>query len=616
MAVAFLAALTAVVALGAADGAYFPTEWGLAILGFTLVATVSLLLAEPESPGRLGLGFLAGLAALAFWAGLSALWSPGAHLPVLDAERALLYASAVAAVLLLPCIRERADALLAGVVAGVVALSLYALGTRLFPGHLGGAYDPSSGYQLAEPLGYWNALGLLAAIGIALALGFAAHGPALAVRLAAAAALVVLLPTLYFTFSRGALVALAAGLALQLAVDPRRWRLVVSSLVLGAPAAFGVLSASRLGALTAPGATLQTAQAEGAYLARRLVVLAAIAGVLALLLHFAEQRIRLRSAVTRRLGIATVAASLAVAAGAVMAAGGPIRIVERGADSFSQPLPAGTGDLEGRLLSASGNGRSDYWRVAAGMARDEPLLGAGAGGFERRWLQERPTSFYARDAHNLYLETLAELGPVGLLLLVGTLAVPLVALRRARRVPLAAAAAGAYGAFLVHSTVDWHWEVPGVTVPALLCAAALLAWGRKPGPPLARRDVRIALALAVPVTAVALVAHVGNRALAASADAITRGDPARGAAEARRARSWVPWSHESWQLLGEAQLARGRDDAARESLRRALDRNPRDWSIWLDLAVVTRGDARARALAEVKRLNPLSPEVDELLTER
>ena len=104
------------------------------------------------------------------------------------------------------------------------------------PADVGGAYDPSSGYQLAEPLGYWNALGILAAIAILLAGGLAAHGGRVAIRALAAASLVVLLPTLYFTFSRGALVALVVGAVVQAVVDPRRARLLATGLVVGAPA--------------------------------------------------------------------------------------------------------------------------------------------------------------------------------------------------------------------------------------------------------------------------------------------------------------------------------------------------------------------------------------------
>ena len=109
-------------------------------------------------------------------------------------------------------------------------------------------------------------------------------------------------------------------------------------------------------------------------------------------------------------------------------------------DAFRESPAPGTGDLNRRLLSASGNGRSDYGRVAGTMIRDHPLLGTGAGSFEAYWFRERGPG-HARDAHNLYLETLAELGPLGLLLLLATLAFPLLAVPRARRFAHAPAAA-------------------------------------------------------------------------------------------------------------------------------------------------------------------------------
>jgi len=165
-----------VAGLGAVDGGYFPGDWGLATLAFTLVAASAVLVADLPRPGRLELAFLGGLSALSVWALVSTAWSPGAAAPVLEAERGLLYVAAAAAAILLLSFREAFAALLGGVLAGAVAVALYALATRLFPGRIGGAYDPSSGYQLAEPLGYWNALGLLTAVAILLAGGFAAHG--------------------------------------------------------------------------------------------------------------------------------------------------------------------------------------------------------------------------------------------------------------------------------------------------------------------------------------------------------------------------------------------------------------------------------------------------------
>ena len=612
----FLAAGAGVFALGAANGGYFPSEWGLATLGFALVATTVLLVADAPEAGPLELSFLAGLASVAAWAALSWLWSPGAAAPVLEAQRGLLYVAAAAAAFLLLSRRGAAPALLGGLVAGAVMLSLYGLATRLFPGHAGGAYDPSSGYQLAEPIGYWNALGLLTAVAILLAFGLAAHGEHVASRALAAVALVVLAPTLYFTFSRGALVALVAGAVVQAAVDPHRARLIVSAVLLGAPAALAVAQASSLHALTSPGATLQTAQDEGARLARVLVVLALVAAAAAIVLRLAERRVRLPARAGRVLIAAVVAAAALGATAALVAAGGPLAVVDRAVDAFAEPLPAGDGDLQRRLLSVSGNGRGDYWHVAWDMARDNPLLGAGAGSFEAHWLRDRPVSFHARDAHNLYLETLAELGPLGLALLLGTLALPLVALRQARRFPLGPAAGGAFTAYLLHAGVDWQWEVPAVTVPALFCGGALLAWRRPAAPSLLTGRRRyIALALAAPIIAIALVGHVGNRAVAASIAATDRGEPGQALAQARRAAAWAPWSHEPWQLRGEAELALEDDAAARTSLLRALEFDPESWSSWYDLALVTRGEERAHALAEAERLNPLSPEVDELRTE-
>ncbi|MEO5575592.1 MAG: O-antigen ligase family protein [Gaiellaceae bacterium] len=501
-------------------------------------------------------------------------------------------------------------------VAGAVAVSLYALATRLFPGRVGGAYDPSSGYQLAEPLGYWNALGLLAAVAILLAAGFAAHGGRLLTRVLAAASLVVLLPTLYFTFSRGALAALVVGAIAQVAIDPRRARLLASGLLLGAPAALGVLQASRYHALTAPGDSLTAAQGEGRELTKVLIVLVLASAVLAIGLHLAERRLRLPARAGTALVAAIAVIAVVVAGGTLAAAGGPADVAERAADTFGESPSAGRGDLQRRLLSTSGNGRGDYWRVAWTMVGDEPLLGAGAGSFEAGWFRERPVAFHARDAHNLYLETLAELGPVGLLLLLGTLAIPLAALPFARRHPYAPAAAAAYVAYLLHAGVDWDWELPALTIPAILCAAVLLARGRPDeGPWLTGRRRGAVIALLAPIAAVALVAHAGNRAVAASIAATESGEPERGLAEAKRAVAWAPWSEEAWQLRGEAEVELGDNKAARRSLARALDRNPESWSAWFDLARASAGADRSSSLDRAMMLNPLSPEVDELRTE-
>ncbi len=606
-----VAAAVLVVALAFHSGGYFASDWGLVALALVLAAITALLLADGLHFGRLDALLLAALGALGAWQLLTIVWSTGAGVPVLEAERTLVYLCGAAALLL--CLTPaRAPSLLAGVVVGVTVVAVYALGTRLLPGTMGGAYDPSSGYQLAKPIGYWNALGLLLAMGIALAAGLALRGPRHRAVIAAAA-LIPLTTALYFTFSRGSVAALAVALVALVALEVERLRAGAVVATLFAAPAVAVLLASRSPALTAPGATLQTAQAQGHRLAWQLGVLVLAAATVAMLVGLVERRVHLSRGVRRTIGFAACIAVAAGLVGGLVLSGGPVAVVDRVRDAFvAQPPPTERG-LERRLLSVSGNGRADYWRVAARMVERNPLRGAGAGAFTARWARERPVEVEARDAHNLYLETLAELGPIGLAVLIVALGAPLIALRRVRTTPPATAAAAAYAAFLVHAAVDWDWEVPLLVLVALGCAASLLVL--TPGRAaflLTFRRRALGLAVGAAVIAAALVVHVGNRATASALDALARDEPAAAEVAARRARAWMPWSHEPWQLLGESQLSREEDAAAASSLRRAARRDPGQWSVWYDLALAARGPERVAALTRARDLNPLSVEISDL----
>ena len=161
---------------------------------------------------------------------------------------------------------------------------------------------------------------------------------------------------------------------------------------------------------------------------------------------------------------------------------------------------------EHTLLSGLfGANRPRYWHVAWREWTMKPVLGSGAGTFERYWLLYRPVSSFARDAHSLYLETLAELGPVGLVLLLAALGLPLLVLR-GRRDPLLATAAAGYVAYLVHTGVDWDWELPAVTLCGLVCGASLLVGARRDDAPELRPWARFALlVLAVALAVLVLV---------------------------------------------------------------------------------------------------------------
>lgn len=156
-----------------------------------------------------------------------------------------------------------------------------------------------------------------------------------------------------------------------------------------------------------------------------------------------------------------------------------------------------------RAANFSEENRAQYWEIAWQDYTEHPLLGSGAGTFGDYWLAERGRELFTRTAHSLYMQSLAELGPVGLVLIVTALGLPLVRLR-ARRDPLVAAAAAGYVAFVLHAGVDWDWEMPAVGLAGLFCGAALLAATRvetQRGIPVWARAC-----LAVPLMALAVIA--------------------------------------------------------------------------------------------------------------
>src|SRR4051794_26384564 len=102
-------------------------------------------------------------------------------------------------------------------------------------------------------------------------------------------------------------------------------------------------------------------------------------------------------------------------------------------------------------LALRGHERGRYWHVATREANAHSVLGTGGGTFQNWWLRERAVPLSTREAHSLYLETLAELGPLGLALLLAALAAPLLA-RNAAVAAVGVALAGAAGGGL-HSGV-------------------------------------------------------------------------------------------------------------------------------------------------------------------
>jgi O-Antigen ligase len=407
---------------GALGGMYFPGPWLWTTVAFGAAAALALVNARSFPSSTAELAVLAALGGLGVWQLLSAFWAIDGSDPALEARRTALYLVALAAVLICVASSE-ALALLGGVVAGAVALAGFAVvqrGVGREPAPL-----PFEGAGLSGSLDYSNALGILAAIGALLALGLSARASDTVLRRACASAVVVLAVALALSESRGAWLALVAGLAVALVVADSggRWALL-RELVVVAPA-------SALGTALVLGL-------DGGWIL--------LAGVPAIAILFVPRPARIGRALA--LGAGLVAASLATLA-----------VVATDASY------------------ALGN-RPDYWRAALDVVAAHPVVGSGAGSFGVAWRPDVPGVEDARNAHSLYLETLAELGPVGLALVSVIAFVPILVGLRSREVPIVPGAVGAYAAFVVHAGLDWDWQVPAVVLPALATAAAVLVVAR------------------------------------------------------------------------------------------------------------------------------------------
>ncbi len=605
---AVLVAAGAVVGLAAAQGGYFPTSWGWASTTLLWVIGIWLVSSGRTQAGRLDLVFVALLGVFTAWIAVSIVWSAVPAQTVLELERALVPLAGVTAFLVFARL-EQVPVLTGTLLASITTVSAYALATRLFPDRLG-AFDSIAVYRLSDPVGYWNALGIFAVIGLLVAVGIAADGARARTRSAAAASTVILAPTLYFTFSRGSWIALGIGLAALLAVSPRRLHALTFSAVAATPAALAVWLASQSDALTHQEAALAPAIEEGQRLALALLVLAAVAAALGSALYVAERRVSIPH-VMRMASTGVLVLCLAVgAAGLVAHYGSPVSMADRAWTAFSAPPPVPTSDLNSRLFNLSGNGRVDLWRAGADLAGDHTVTGQGGGTFERYWQSLPDASLKVRDAHGLFIETLAELGPVGLALLVAALSVPVAAGLIARRSRFAPFLLGAYVAFVAHASVDWDWELSGIALTALLAGSLLVVSSRRGTVGVLPGGWRVAGVAAVLVTGtIALVGLLGNSALAGARAAVDQRDLRRALEESDRAEALMPWSPWPWIARGEAQLVTGLREDAAVSFREAIEVDEGEWRGWYGLALATAGAERRAALARARVLYPTSPAV-------
>jgi hypothetical protein len=462
-AVAAACLLCAPTVLAFFSGGYFGEPRVIAgVVVWTLVLVLAVIGPAPlphRAAGRLALG---GLGALTVWSAISISWAPLGGPAAANVQRLVLYTGALMLAIGVfrsrPVLRAAEPAL----AAGATVVIGYGLAGRLLPGIVELARSQSAGGRLEQPITYWNGEGALAAVGLVLCARLAgdrSRGPG--TRAAAAAAAVPLAAGVYLSYSRGAIAVAVLGLVVVLALAPSRAQLRASALALGTGVAAAACSAALPGVASLEGSH---AVRDGALGLAALVVLAAAAAVAT---HRWAGRPGEDAALPGSRWIAPAAAGLVALAAVGLVAGG---LAERpGADELA------SGAQPGRLASTASN-RFEYWRVGAGAFARHPLAGVGSGGFRVEWLRERPIPEAVRDAHSLEVEVAAELGIVGLaafLLVAGGVAAAGRDAVRRRRAEAAGPCAAVLAWFL-HASIDWDWQLPAVSLPAIVLAGALV----------------------------------------------------------------------------------------------------------------------------------------------
>jgi hypothetical protein len=610
------AALTVYLAFDA--GGYFVdgAAAGAVALALVLVLRVTLEerpLGRPTAAATIAIVCLTGFA---LWTLLSGAWSDSWARALTEFDRALAYLLALVSFATFVRAPGELRLMLRWFALATVIVCAVALASRLLPDVVPSSQNVASS-RLSYPITYWNALGLLGVLGITACLHLAATArEPRVVRVLGAAAIPLLSVTVYFTFSRAAVLVGVVGLVMFAIVG--RSRGLLAALVSSVPAAAIAVAAAYGADLLAsrnPTAAAASSQANDVLTATLLAIVGA--GTLRAVLvavgwETAPSRL---SARTRRL-TAILTAGLA---GVALVAGGfaldaPARL-EQQYDKFVEGNQVSSGsDARSRFTDPGNNGRVDYWDVSLDSWGGEAFKGIGAAGWEFLWARERPQQSNVINGHSLYLEVLTELGVVGLVLLAGAILAVLVGLGRRVAGPERAIYAVLLTMSVVwtlHAGIDWDWEMPVVSLWFFAFAGAGLA--RAPGegpPPVApARLTRVIVGLACLALAVTpALLFLSQRELNRSVDAFKHGDCSEAIDAALASSALVPVRDEPFEVLAYCDVRAGQSGLALRMMREAVERDPRDWRLQYGLALmrgVAGHDPRAQARRAL-RLNPRS----------
>jgi O-antigen ligase len=632
---ALIAPVALILGLALAGGGFDVTDRHMAGLATWLVVVGLIVLgaasrATPGPPLYWAVGLIGGLALLS---AMSSFWSGSVELSLIEANRVLVYLAVLLAAFLIAQTDERRQRFAEGIAIAVTLVALLGLCSRLLPNLLDVSNALGTGPRLRYPLGYWNANGAIAGISITALLWLSRGANRRWLQWASVGVMPAVLLALYFTYSRGGLLALAVGVATLLVLSRNRlW--LLGTLSVAAVGTIPAIVAAQSRRELADNIAGQAAVDQG--LTVLFVLLAGTALALAgfALLRRLEERggqtVKRALRASRSPALLKATMAIGVAAGVAFAifAGG------RAWDRFSSPDLYFPERPEQHFSQLNGAGRYDFWRVAIDATGEEPLLGQGAGAYEFSWEKHRSIEMAVHDAHSLYLEAFAELGVIGGVLVLATVAGLLwtgfgawrtsAGAGRERNAVLFAAML----AFAVGAALDWFWELAGLGVVFFLAAGVAVATRcaqRADGqlvPDPARRTAgrRYGLALlGLGIAWVSALALVGpmlvDREIGASQSAAAAGDIAGAVSHAETARSIEPWAASPYVQLGLIAEYRGEYETAIAEMTKAIEREDRNWQLYF-LRARMREEAGDGELAEAdleraRVLNPLEPRLRE-----
>ena len=612
--------------LALAGGGYGLSDRHVAGLAAWLLVVAILVLG---GAGRLALGrtfyWATGLiAALALFSALSSSWSGSIELSVIEADRVVVYLGFFVLALLLAQTEQSRQRFGEGIAFALIGVALLALASRLLPDLLSVSEDPQAGARLSYPLGYWNGDAVLFGIATGLALWLSRRALNGIVRWAAVGLLPAVLLALYFTYSRGGLLAtlIACGCLIVLSHD-RLW--LLATLAIGALGALPAVLAVQACNSLAENLHDSTIAEEGLLVLGILVAGSLLAVGLAAVLRRLERR---QGRFTDRAITASrdprVLKRIALAV-AVLALAAALAVGGRAWHQFNSPDVQPPGSSGAHFTNLSSNGRSQFWRVAIDAFEEKPVLGHGAGTYRFSWHLLRDNSDPNLEAHSLYLQAFAELGLVGGLLvlaMVGMLLWTGIAAWRAaegRQRDLFAALLGSCLAFAICSAIDWFWEIAVIGGVFFLASGVLVAGrceqvararatGNGHGAP---RGFGFAVA-GLAVAWISMVALVGpllvDREIDASNAAVVDGNLANAVSHAETARKVEPWATTPLKQLGLLAEREGNYPVAIDRLNQAIEREEGNWLLYYLRGRVEHeggNDAAAQKdLNEARRLNP------------